>query len=73
MRELYEAHYTNPGSMETGEYGLAREMCFVAHRLEAVAVARSTWVSSCVLGAAGFRVFFFFSFFSSNTYGLLQM
>ena len=45
---------TNPGSMETGEYGLARETCFVARRLEEVAVARSPRASLCVLG-----VFFF--------------
>ena len=30
---------TNPGSMEAGEYGLTSGTCFVAHRLELVAVA----------------------------------
>ena len=30
---------TNPGSMEAGEYGLSRGTCFVARRLEVVAVA----------------------------------
>ena len=30
---------TNPGSMEAGEYGLTRGTCFVARRLEVVAVA----------------------------------
>ena len=54
---------TNPGSMEAGEYGLTRGMCFVACRLEVVAVAGLLWISWCVLGTAGFRVFFsFFSF-----------
>ena len=48
---------TNPGSMEAGEYGLARGTCFVARRLEVVAVAELLWVSWYVLGAAGIRVF----------------
>ena len=30
---------TNPASMEAGEYGLTRGTCFVARRLEVVAVA----------------------------------
>ena len=30
---------TNPGSVEAGEYGLTRGTCFVACRLEVVAVA----------------------------------
>ena len=30
----------NPGSMEAGEYGLTRGTCFIARRLEVVAVAR---------------------------------
>ena len=47
---------TNPGSMEAGEYGLPRGMCFVA-RLELVAVAWLLWISWCVSGAAGFRFF----------------
>ena len=50
--------------MEAGEYGLTRETCFVARRLEVVAVAGLLWISWCVLGAAGFRgggvLFFFF-------------
>ena len=49
---------TNPGSMEAGEYGLARRTCFAARRLELVAVARLLWISWCVLGAADFFVFF---------------
>ena len=63
---------TNPGSMEAGEYGLTRGTCFVAHRLEVVAVAGLLWISWCVLGAAGFRVFLFLCF-SSNAHGLLQV
>ena len=31
--------FTNPGSMEAGEYGPTRGTCFVARRLEVVAVA----------------------------------
>ena len=63
---------TNPESMEAGEYGLTRGTCFVARRLEVVAVAGLLWISRCVLDAAGFRVFFPF-FFSSNAHGLLQV
>ena len=36
---------TNPGSMEAGEYGLVRGTCFVARRLEVVAVAGLLWIS----------------------------
>ena len=57
--------------MEAGEYGLTRGTCFVARRVELVAVAGLLWISWCVLGAAGFR--FFFRFFSSNAHGLLQV
>ena len=48
--------------MEAGEYGLTRETCFVARRLDAVAVAGLLWTSWRVLGAAGFfgGVFSFF-------------
>ena len=49
--------------MEAGEYGLTRGTCFVASRLELVAVAGLLWLSWCFLGAAGFFVFFFFVFF----------
>ena len=52
------------------EYGLTRGACFVARRLEVVAVARRLWISWCILGAAGFRVF---SFFSSNADGLRRL
>ena len=51
--------------MEAGEYGLPRGTCFVARGLEVVAVAGLLWISWCVLGAAGFFVFFC-RFFSSN-------
>ena len=45
---------TNAGSMEAGEYGLTRGTCFVARRLEVVAVAGLLWISWCVLGGAEF-------------------
>ena len=58
---------TNPGSMEAGEYGLTRGTWFVARRREVVAVTGLLWISWCVLGAAGFRVFFSFSFLRRHT------
>ena len=64
---------TNPGSMEAGEYGLTRGTCFVTRCLEVVAVAGLLWISWCVLGAAGFRFFFFSFSVSSNAHGLLQV
>ena len=46
--------------MEAGEYGLTRGTCFVASRLEVVAVAVLLWILWGVLGAAGiFGVCFF--------------
>ena len=54
---------TNPGSMEASKYGLTRGTCFVARRLEGVAVAGLLWISWCVLGAAEFFVVLFFRFF----------
>ena len=54
---------TNPGSIEAGEYGLTRVMCFLACRLGLDAVAGLLWISWCVLGGADFSVFFFFRFF----------
>ena len=54
---------TNPGSMEAGEYGLARRTCFLACRHELDAVAGLLWISWCVLGGADFSVFFFSFFF----------
>ena len=65
---------TNPGSTESGEYGLTRGTCFVARRLELVAVARLLWFSWRVLGGVDFFVCFFFDFFfSSSADGLLQV
>ena len=58
--------------MEAGQYGLTRRTCFVARRLELVAVAGLLWISWCVLRAARFRVFFSI-FFASNAHGLLQV
>ena len=46
--------------MEAGEYGLTRGPCYVARRLEGVAVAELLWISWCVLGATGFCFFRFF-------------
>ena len=43
---------TNPVSMDAGEYGLSRETCFAARRLETVAVAGLLCISRCVLGKA---------------------
>ena len=45
--------------MEAGEYGLTRGTCFVARRLEVVAVAGLLGISWCALGAAGFILFCF--------------
>ena len=59
---------TNPESMESGEYGLTRGTCFIACRLEVVAVAGLLWLSWCALGGADFFAFFF----SSNAHGLRQ-
>ena len=72
MRELYEADFHKPGSMEAGEHALTRGTCFVAHRLEVVAVVGLLWIPWCVSGAAGFRVFLLFVF-SSNAHGLLHV
>ena len=64
----------NPGSMEARECGRTRGTCFVAHRLEVVAVAGLLWISWCVLGGADFFVFIFFRFFfPSNAHGPLQV
>ena len=45
--------------MEAGECGLTRGACFVARRLEVVAVAGLLWVSRCVFGGVRFLVIFF--------------
>ena len=60
LRELYEADFHNPASMEAGEDGLTRGMCFVARRLELVAVAGLLWLWWRALGGADFFVIFFF-------------
>ena len=66
--------FTNPGSMGAGKYGVTRGTCFVARRLEVVAVAGLLWISWRLLGGADFfRVLFFFVFFSSNAHGLVQV
>ena len=54
--------------MEAGEYGLTRGTCFVARRLEVVAVAGLLWNSWCVWGGADFLVFFFPFFFAFQTH-----
>ena len=44
-----EANSTNPGCMEEAcEYGLTRGTCFVARRLQVVAVAGLLWIYSVV-------------------------
>ena len=59
---------TNRGSMEAHEYGLTRRTCFIARRVEVVAVAGLLWISWCGLDAAGlFRVFQVFTFSNSCT------
>ena len=59
--------------MEAGEYELTRGGCFVARRLEVVAVAGLLWISWCLLGAAGLVSFFSRFFLFSNAHGLLQV
>ena len=59
--------------MEAGVYGLTRGMCFVARRLEVVAVAGLLWIWWCVLGGVDFYCFWFFRLFSSNALGLQQV
>ena len=49
--------------MEAGEYGLTRGTCFVARRLEVIAVAGLLWISWCVSGGADFFVFIFSGLF----------
>ena len=45
---------TNTASMEAAEYGLTCGTCFVACRVEVVAVAGPLRISWCVLDAVGF-------------------
>ena len=58
-------------SLETGECGLTRGTCFIARRLEVVAVAELLWVSWWVLSVVGFCFFPFF--FASNAHDMLQV
>ena len=59
--------------MEAEEYGLTREKCFLAGRLDLDAVAGLLWISCGVLLVGrDFPRFFFDFFFSSNAHGLLQ-
>ena len=54
--------------MEAGEYGLTGRACFVARRLEIVAVAGLLWISWCGLDTACFFRVFFRIVFSSNAH-----
>ena len=63
---------TNAGSMEAGEHELTRETCFIARRLEFVAVDGLPRISWCVLGAVDFRICVPICF-SPNAHGLLQV
>ena len=47
--------------MDAGDYGLTGGAFLVARRFEAIVVAGLLWIW-CVLGAAGFCFFVFFSF-----------
>ena len=60
---------TNPGSIEASEYGLTRGRCFVARRLELVAVAGLLYGFRGAFSVErDFFVFFFqFSFFFEHT------
>ena len=62
--------------MEAGECGRTRGTCFIARRLEVVAIAGLLWISWYVVGAEDFFfvcVFFSIFLFSSNAHGLLQV
>ena len=55
--------------IEAGDYWLTRGTCFVARRLEVVAVTGMLWISLCVLGVADFYyafLFFYFVFFRAH-------
>ena len=54
--------------MEASEYGLTRWTCFVARRIEVIAVAGLLWISWCVLGGANFLDFFYFDFVFLRTH-----
>ena len=59
--------------MEAAEYGLTCGTCFVARRLEVVAVAGLPWIYFVVCFGWWNFVYFFFVFFTSNAHGLLQV
>ena len=58
---------TKPGSMEAGEYELTRGTCFVARRLEVVAVARPMWIRGVFWVPRDFVFFFSFFFLRTHT------
>ena len=53
--------------MEAGEYPLTRGTCLIAHRIEVVAVAGLLWISWCVWGAVGFRIFLTYFFLQTHS------
>ena len=57
------------------EYGLTSGTCFIARRLEVVAVAGLLWIYFvvCFFSVWWDFVFFFSVFFTSNAHGLLQV
>ena len=54
--------------MEAGEHGLTHGTCFVARSLEVVGGAGQLRISWCVLGGAGFFVFFLSNLFFLRTH-----
>ena len=63
---------TNPRPMAAVVFGLAHGTCFVARRLEVIAVAGLKWASWRVHRVRR-DIVFFLSFFCSNAHGLLQV
>ena len=53
--------------MEAGDYGLTRGMCFVARRLEVVAVAGLVWIPCVLRVGRDFSCFFFHCFLRTYT------
>ena len=65
---------TSPRSMEADDYGLTRGTCFVARRLEVVAVAGVLWISWCVwVGRISSCFFFMDVFFFERTQSAASM
>ena len=60
---------------EVCEHGLTRGTCFVARRLEVVAVAGLLWIYFvvCFFVFGGISCYFVRFFFPSNAHGLLQV